>query len=67
MLSEDIAKLMQMIPQEEVKARHEGTDKVLGGAFSEVMGKATPFMYKGGVGVNAGAGETEWVVAKDQV
>ena len=67
MLSEDIAKIMQMIPQEEVKQRHEGTDKVVGGAFSEVMSKATPFMYKGGEGINAGVGETEWVVAKDQV
>ena len=31
------------------------------------MSRATPFMYKGGEGANAGIGEMEWVVAKDQV
>ena len=67
MLSDDIASLMQMIPQEEVRARNEGTDKIGGGAFKEVMSTSTPFMYKGGEGVNAGIGETEWIVAKDQV
>ena len=30
------------------------------------MDKQTPFMYKGGEGVNAGAGEVQWVVAKDR-
>ena len=67
MLSEDIAKLMQMIPQEEVRARNEGGDVVKGGAFDDVLGTKSPFMFKGGEGVNAGIGETEWVVLKDQV
>jgi len=66
MLAEDISKLMLMIPQEELVARKEGTDRIEGGAFDGVMDKATPFMYKGGEGVNAGVGEVEWVVAKDR-
>jgi len=66
MLAEDISKLMLMIPQEEVNAREAGTDRIEGGAFDGVMDKQTPFMYKGGEGVNAGAGEVQWVVAKDR-
>ena len=66
MLAEDIAKLMTLIPNEELKARQEGTDRIEGGAFDGVLDKATPFMYKGGEGVNAGAGEVEWVVAKER-
>ena len=46
MLAEDISKLMLMIPQEELVARKEGTDRIEGGAFDGVMDKATPFMYK---------------------
>lgn len=46
MLAEDISKLMLMIPQEEVRAREEGTDRIEGGAFDGVMDKHTPFMYK---------------------
>ena len=67
MLSEDIPKIMQMIPQEEATQRTQDSDKVKGGAFDEVMSRATPFMFKGGEGANAGIGEMEWVVAKDQV
>lgn len=66
MLAQDISKLMLMIPQEEVIARQEGTDRIEGGAFDGVMDKQTPFMYKGGEGVNAGVGEVQWVVAKDR-
>ena len=46
MLAEDIAKLMLMIPQEEVVARNEGKDRIEGGAFDGVMDKETPFMYQ---------------------
>ena len=67
MLAEDIPKIMQMIPQEEATQRSQDVDKVRGGAFDEVMSRATPFMFKGGEGVNAGVGEMEWVVAKHQV
>jgi len=66
MLAEDISKLMLMIPQEEVIARQEGTDRIEGGAFAGVMDQQTPFMYKGGEGVNAGVGEVEWVVTKNR-
>ena len=48
MLAEDIAKLMTLIPNEEMKARQEGTDRIEGGAFEAVLTKDTPFMYKGG-------------------
>ena len=58
---------MQLFPQEEAQQRDHQTDKVVGGAFDGVMNKATPFMFHGGEGVNAGIGEVEWVVAKDQV
>jgi len=66
MLSDDIAKLMAMVPLEEQMGREQGTDKIEGGAFSGVMDSATPFMFKGGEGVNAGQGEVEWVVAKER-
>jgi hypothetical protein len=46
MLADDISKLMLMIPQEEVRAREEGTDRIEGGAFDGVMDKHTPFMFK---------------------
>ena len=38
-----------------------------GGAFDGVMDSKTPFMYKGGEGINAGVGEVEWVIAKDRL
>ena len=57
MLAEDIAKLMTLIPNEEMKARQDGTDRIEGGAFEAVLTKETPFMYKGGEGINAGVGE----------
>ena len=67
MLAEDIAKLMTMVPLEEKTARTEGKDKIEGGAFEGVLDKKTPFMYKGGEGVNAGLGEVEWVIEKDRL
>jgi hypothetical protein len=66
MLAEDIAKLMSLVPLEEKNARAEGKDKIEGGAFNGVLDKQTPFMFKGGEGVNAGLGETEWIIAKDR-
>ena len=55
-----------MVPLEEEHRRETGTDKIEGGAFAGVMEDKTPFMYKGGEGINAGVGETEWVVSKDR-
>jgi len=66
MLSEDIAKLMSMIPLDEENRRQNDADKVIGGAFDGVMEKNSPFMYKGGEGVNAGVGEVEWVISRDR-
>jgi len=66
MLAEDIAKLMTLIPNEELRARQDGTDRIEGGAFDGVLNKDTPFMFKGGEGINAGAGESDWVVDKDR-
>ena len=54
------------MPLEEEHRRETGTDKIEGGAFAGVMEDKTPFMYKGGEGINAGVGETEWVVSKDR-
>merc|ERR1712106_166077 len=65
-LAEDIAKLMAMVPLEEKMSKSEGNDKIEGGAFDGVMDSATPFMYNGGEGINAGVGEIEWVIAKDR-
>jgi len=76
MLAEDIAKLMAMVPLEEQISKTEGSDRaedggikfpaIEGGAFDGVMDSKTPFMYKGGEGINAGVGEVEWVIAKDR-
>jgi len=66
MLAEDIAKLMAMVPLEEAMSKDNGTDKIEGGAFDGVMESKTPFMYKGGEGINAGVGEVEWIISKDR-
>ena len=39
---------------------------VTGGAFVGVQDTISPFGYKRGEGVDAGAGEIEWVVNKDR-
>ncbi|XP_076033660.1 putative achaete scute target 1 isoform X1 [Oratosquilla oratoria] len=64
MLAEDIARLMALIPQEEISVNKESVVK--GGAFDGVMNDATVFGYKRGEGIDAGAGEPEWIVAKDR-
>ena len=66
MLAEDIAKMMSMIPLDEEVRRNNDQDKIKGGAFDGVMETNTPFMFKGGEGINAGVGEVEWVIAKDR-
>lgn len=38
----------------------------VGGAFVSVQDTASPFGYKRGEGIDAGKGETNWVVAKDR-
>ncbi|KYN39752.1 EH domain-containing protein 1, partial [Trachymyrmex septentrionalis] len=63
MLAEDIAKLMAMIPHEEVTTVSE---TLTGGAFEGVKDQVSPFGYKRGEGIDAGAGEPEWIVNKER-
>ncbi|XP_076666918.1 EH domain-containing protein 3-like [Andrena cerasifolii] len=62
MLADDIAKLMAMIPHEEIGTASESLVK--GGAFEGVEDQVSPFGYKRGEGIDAGAGEPEWIVNK---
>lgn len=39
---------------------------LIGGAFVSVQDTASPFGYKRGEGIDAGKGETGWVVAKER-
>ncbi|KAL5240614.1 hypothetical protein ACI65C_008024 [Semiaphis heraclei] len=76
MLANDIAKLMAMIPLQDMHNRkmNNGDDEqqqqqqavVKGGAFMSVQDTASPFGYKRGEGIDAGKGETGWVVAKER-
>jgi EH domain-containing protein 1 len=61
MLSVDITRLMQMLPNEEYHNKSDGPP-VRGGAFEDQS--ASPFGIGQSDGVNAGQGETEWVVEK---
>lgn len=64
MLAEDIAKLMAMIPQEQVETKEETT--ITGGAFDGIVD--SPFGFKRGEGVDAGSFEPGhiWIVEKDK-
>lgn len=68
MLAEDIARLMAVIPQESVirAAAEPNGSAIKGGAFEGVQDKASPFGYLKGEGIDAGAGEPEWIVGKDR-
>lgn len=39
---------------------------ILGGAFEGVTDMSSPFGYGRGEGIDAGAGEIDWIVAKDK-
>lgn len=65
MLSEDIARLMAMIPVEEAAVNKEG-GIVHGGAFDGVMNDSTVFGFGRGEGADAGAGDPDWIVSKDR-
>jgi len=39
---------------------------ILGGAFEGVEDQISPFGYKRGEGIDAGAGEPEWIVNKER-
>jgi hypothetical protein len=63
MLASDITQLMQMIPKEEtIKAQDEPSIKLRGGAFDD--SEVTPFGHGQEEGVNAGAGEVDWIIDK---
>ncbi|KAK9306124.1 hypothetical protein QLX08_003170 [Tetragonisca angustula] len=64
MLVKDIAQLMAMIPHEEVSTTSDSLVK--GGAFEGVEDQVSPFGYKRGEGIDAGAGEPEWIVNKER-
>lgn len=65
MLAEDIARLMEQIPQEEIN-HTENQVIIKGGAFENIEDVVSPFGYKRGEGVDAGAGESEWIVMRDK-
>lgn len=64
MLAVDIARLMNMIPQEEMELVSEPLIK--GGAFEGIEDTISPFGYKRGEGIDAGAGEHEWICNRDR-
>ncbi|XP_076261510.1 EH domain-containing protein 1-like isoform X2 [Rhynchophorus ferrugineus] len=64
MLADDISRLMAMIPLEENRTSNQDGN-VQGGAFNNVE-DASPFGYKKGEGIDAGAGEHDWIVNRDK-
>lgn len=64
MLATDIARLMSMIPQEEMTMVSEPLIK--GGAFDGVEDVVSPFGYRKGEGIDAGCGEVDWICNRDR-
>ncbi|XP_016985116.1 EH domain-containing protein 1 [Drosophila rhopaloa] len=65
MLAKDIARLIEMIPQEEMSLVTEPVVK--GGAFEGVIDDhVSPFGYMKGEGIDAGYGEHDWICNKDK-
>lgn len=65
MLADDISRLMAIIPLEDTHQNHND-GHLQGGIFDE--GKnISPFGYKRGEGVDAGAGEHDWIVNREKV
>ena len=60
MLSNDIARLMQMLPQEAEDRNAEQT--LRGGVFNSTVGEFNPFATGAAEGFNLGAGTDQWVV-----
>ncbi|XP_019873798.1 EH domain-containing protein 1 isoform X2 [Aethina tumida] len=61
-LNYDISSLMSKFSLE-----LDDSHKIEGGAFARVTSVESPFGYMRGEGVDAGSGETEWVVSKDKL
>jgi EH domain-containing protein 1 len=70
MLSEDVPKLMSMIPQEEhaYLQLQLQTEKATGGQASTTFmdHQATPFEVGGVEGINEGLGESDWIVTRSR-
>lgn len=64
MLAIDIARLMSMIPHEEMTMVSEPLIK--GGAFDGVEDVVSPFGYRKGEGIDAGCGEVDWICNRDR-
>ncbi|KAG5675630.1 putative EH domain-containing and endocytosis protein 1 [Polypedilum vanderplanki] len=64
MLANDIARLMNLIPQEEAELVSEPLIK--GGAFQGIEDTISPFGYKRGEGIDAGSGEIDWICERDR-
>nr|CDS32978.1 Receptor Mediated Endocytosis family member [Hymenolepis microstoma] len=62
MLSDDIAKLMQLIPQEQRCESEAYRPRVEGGAFDNCE---TPFGYGASEGINRGKFENSWIVERE--
>lgn len=65
MLSDDISRLMSMIPLEQKIESKDETTIVKGGAFDEGV-QESPFGYGRGEGIDAGAFDSDWIVAKEK-
>jgi EH domain-containing protein 1 len=63
MLAVDVTQLMQMLPKEDYKHSIEQTSTIKGGAFGE---ETSPFDIGQVEGVNAGAGEADWIVDRER-
>jgi len=59
MISEDVPRIMSLIPAEDIKKKSAGGGLIQGGVFEKVE---MPF----GEGLDAGKGEVEWIVARDK-
>jgi hypothetical protein len=70
MLAEDVPKLMSMIPQEEHAYLQLQTQSANGGispsntVFNDQL--STPFELGGVEGINAGLGESDWIVTRSR-
>ncbi|KAF6777405.1 hypothetical protein AHF37_03537 [Paragonimus kellicotti] len=69
MLANDMAKLMQMIPQEKIRVQEQQATAVVkastvrGGAFDSLD---TPFSYHASEGINQGMFDSDWIVSRDR-
>ncbi|CAG0883341.1 unnamed protein product [Cyprideis torosa] len=65
MLEVEIGLLAAMLPKEKEGGMSNGI-QVEGGVFDGIKDKKTPFGFRKGEGVDAGAGEKGWIVQKDR-